>query len=385
MLKDSLNEALKGAKHSAIREFSNLAKNTPGCVSLTLGEPDFDTPVEIEEEVGRAFENHETHYIANNGTLALREKIAEYENRKHGHAYTSDNVIVTAGAEEGIFISLFSILNPGDEVIIPSPSFVVYQEITRLCRGKAVMLDTSTDHFQIRPEKLNALINEHTKAIVLNTPNNPTGCVLDEESLQAVHDAVKGKDIFVLADDVYQQLVYTEDCHSITEYEDLKDQIILIQSFSKPYAMTGWRMGYMCLNADLRERMELVHQFMITSTPAPFQRAAMKALDFDPEPFLKVYCKRREFMLRRLGEIGLDVVKPQGAFYVFPSIARFGLSSDAFCRRMIREVKLAATPGSAFGSDDHIRLTYCYSDAELEEGMKRLEEFVSILKKEGRG
>lgn len=385
MVKDSLNEVLYGARHSAIREFSNLAKKTPGCVSLTLGEPDFDTPVEIEAEVDKAFARHETHYIANNGTPALRQKIAAYENEKHGHAYTEDNVIVTAGAEEAIFISLFSILNPGDEVIIPMPSFVVYQEITKLCRGKVIPLDTSQDHFQIAPEKLQALINEHTKAIILNTPNNPTGCVLNEKSLQAVHDAVKGKDIFVLADDVYQQLVYEKDCHSFTEYEDLRDQIILIQSFSKPYAMTGWRMGYMCLNAQLRERMELVHQFMITSTPAPFQTAAQKALDYDPEPFLAVYRKRRAFMLKRLQEIGLETVKPEGAFYVFPSIRQFGLSSDEFCTRMIQKVKLAATPGSAFGSDDHIRLTYCYGDDQLTEGMKRLEQFVSVLRKEGRG
>ena len=385
MIQDSLNEALYGAKHSAIREFSNLAAKTPGCVSLTLGEPDFDTPAEIEKKVSEAFENHETHYIPNNGTLSLRKKIAAYENRKNGHSYTADNVIVTAGAEEGIFVSLFSILNPGDEVIIPTPSFVVYQEITRLCRGKAVLLDTSEDNFQISPGKLNALISEHTKAIILNTPNNPTGCVLNQTSLQAVHDAVKGKDIFVLADDVYQQLVYTSECHSFTEYEDLKDQIILIQSFSKPYAMTGWRMGYLCMNAQLKERMELVHQYMITSTPAPFQRAAEKALDYDPEDFLKVYRKRRAFMLEKLSETGLDVIEPEGAFYVFPSIRKFGLSSDEFCRRMIWEVKLAATPGSAFGSDDHIRLTYCYSDEELEEGMNRLKRFVSILEKEGRG
>lgn len=380
-----LNEALYGARHSAIRSFSNLAGKTPGCVSLTLGEPDFDTPGEIEKEVSEAFANHETHYIANNGTLALREKIAAYENAKNGHSYTSDNVIVTDGAEEGIFLSLFSILNPDDEVIIPVPSFVVYQEITKLCRAKAVFLDTSEDHFQINEAKLNALINGHTKAIILNTPNNPTGCILNEASLQAVHDAVKGKEIFVLADDVYQQLVYTNQCHSFTEYEDLKDQIILIQSFSKPYAMTGWRMGYVCMNERLRERMELVHQFMVTSTPAPFQRAAMKALDYDPEPFLNVYRKRRKFMLERLEEIGLDTVEPQGAFYVFPSIQRFGLSSDEFCTRMIQEVKLAATPGSAFGNDDHIRLTYCYSDEELAEGMKRLETFVKKLRKEGRG
>lgn len=378
MMKDCLNEALYHTKRSAIRKFSNLAANTPGCISLTLGEPDFDTPDCIEKQVQKAFEAHETHYIPNNGMLSLRKKIASYENQK-GHHYTEDNVIVTAGAEEGLFLSLFSILNPGDEVIVPLPAFGAYEEIIHLCRGKFIPLDTAEDDFQINEEKLKALINEHTKAIILNTPNNPTGVILNEESLSIVHDAVKDKPIFVLADDVYQQLVYTDNCHSITEYEDLQAQMILIQSFSKPYAMTGWRMGYVCLDPDIRERVELVHQYMITSTPAPFQRAAMAALDYDPSDMRNTYAKRRAFMLKRLEEIGLQTVRPDGAFYVFPSIKKYGMTSEEFCTRMIQEVKLAATPGSAFGAEGFIRLTYCYSDEVLEEGMNRLEKFVNRL------
>ncbi len=385
MMKEHLNSVMYEARHSAIRQFSNLAKATPGCVMLTLGEPDFDTPEEVKAEVSKAFENHETHYIANNGSPELRRRIAEFENEKNGHHYTEENVIVTAGAEEGVFIALFGILNPGDEVIAPVPAFMVYEEITKMCRGKFVPLDTTDNGFQIDPERLESLITERTRAIVLNTPNNPTGCVLNRASLDAVYEAVKDRDIFVIADDVYQQLVYTDDCHSIAEYEGLGDKLILVQSFSKPYAMTGWRMGYMCMDADIRERFELIHQFMITSTPAPFQRAALKALDADTSGFLETYRKRRSFMLKRLAEIGLEVTEPEGAFYVFPSIRKFGLTSAEFCNRMIKEVKLAATPGFAFGADDFIRLTYCYSDGELEEGMKRLEEFVRKLEKEGQG
>ncbi len=383
MMKQHLNEAVYGARRSAIREFSNLAKQTPGCVALTLGEPDFDTPKEIRDEVTRSLDNHETHYIMNNGIPALRARIAEKENQRLGTSYTQDNIIVTAGAEEAVFLALFSILNPGDEVIVPIPAFVIYEEITGLCRGRFVPMDISDNDFQIDREKLESLITPRTKAIVLNSPNNPTGCILNRESLEAVRDVASERNIFVIADDVYQELTYTDACHSIGEYHaDLQDKLMVVQSFSKPYAMTGWRMGYICVDASIRERMELVHQFMVTSTPAPFQQAALRALDVDVTPFLETYRKRRAYMLRRLEEMGLPVVEPEGAFYAFPSIAKWQLSSGDFCRRMIQEVGLAATPGFAFGSDDHIRLTYCYSDEELKTGLDRLEQFLRILDRE---
>jgi aspartate/methionine/tyrosine aminotransferase len=383
MMQQHLNEAVYGARRSAIREFSNLAKQTPGCVALTLGEPDFDTPKEIRDEVTRSLDNHETHYIMNNGIPALRAHIAEKENQRLGTSYTQDNIIVTAGAEEAVFLALFSILNPGDEVIVPMPAFVIYEEITGLCRGQFVPMDISDNDFQIDRGKLESLITPRTKALVLNSPNNPTGCILNRESLEAVRDVAKERDIFVIADDVYQELTYTDDCHSIGEYHaDLQDKLMVVQSFSKPYAMTGWRMGYICVDASIRERMELVHQFMVTSTPAPFQQAALRALDVDVTPFLETYRKRRAYMLRRLEEMGLPVVEPEGAFYAFPSIAKWHLSSGDFCRRMIQEVGLAATPGFAFGSDDHIRLTYCYSDEELKTGLDRLEQFLRILDRE---
>lgn len=382
MMRDHLNEALYDARHSAIREFSNLAKNTPGCVALTLGEPDFDTPEEIRRAAKEALDNRETHYIMNNGIPALRQKIAEKENQRLGASYTADNVIVTAGAEEAVFLALFSILNPGDEVIVPTPAFVIYEEITKLCRGTFCPMDISGQDFQIDPDELEALITPRTKAIVLNSPNNPTGCILNRKSLDAVRDAVKDRNIFIIADDVYQQLVYEEDCHSIGEYSDLREQLMIVQSYSKPYAMTGWRMGYILVDDKIRERMELVHQFMVTSTPAPFQQAAIVALDTDVSDYLKTYARRRDYMLRRLEKMGMDVVEPEGAFYVFPSIAKWGISSGDFCKRLIHEVGLAVTPGFAFGSDDHIRLTYCYSDEELKTGLDRLEAFLNILESE---
>ena len=378
-MKDRLNSAVYGLKKSAIREFSKLAKATPGCVSLTLGEPDFDTPQPIRAVAEQSLENHETHYIENSGHYELRKSIAGFEMAKHGFKCTPDQVIVTSGATEALFIALYGVLNPGDEVIIPTPAFVLYEEIVKLARGVTVHLDTSADGFQIRKSALDALVSDRTKAIVLNSPNNPTGTVLDEQSLKAVHDIAKENDIFVVCDDVYRELVYSEGYHSFTEFTDLRDRTFLVQSFSKPYAMTGWRMGYLVSPSDLVSPLQLVHQFVVVSTPAPFQKAAARALEFDPVELKETYRKRRAYMLSRLEEMGLDVPSPQGAFYMFPSIKPFGLDSATFCRRMIQEAGLAATPGFCFGSDDHIRLTYCYSDDQLKEGLDRLQAFISKL------
>lgn len=383
MMREHLNQALYGSRRSAIRTFSALAKATPGCVSLTLGEPDFDTPLPVRTAVGAALALGETHYIDNNGAQALREKIAAFERGRSGMDYTPSEVIVTAGATEALFLALFGILNPGDEVIVPTPAFVLYEEIIKLCRGKFIPLDTTADGFQINGEKLEALVTGRTKAILLNSPNNPTGCVYTMESLNAVRRTVEGRPIFVLCDDVYRQLVYTGEYHSFAEFRDLREQIIVVQSFSKPYAMTGWRVGYLLADASIKERLELVHQFVVVSTPAPFQRACIAALDQDVSSMVEVYRRRRACVLARLTVMSLPFREPGGAFYVFPSIGEFGLSSEEFCTRMIREAGLAATPGACFGGEGHIRLTYCYSDAELKEGLDRLEAFVNKLRKGG--
>ena len=379
MMKECLNEAVYSLKRSAIREFSRLAKETPGCIALTLGEPDFDTPEPIREQAKLSLDNHETHYIENNGALALRQAIAGYETSKHGIECSEAQVIVTAGATEALFVSLLGILNPGDEVIIPTPAFVLYEEIVKLCRGKVVHMDTVADGFQITPENLSDCLSDKTKAIVLNSPNNPTGTILDKASLEAIHSAALKRNIFVICDDVYRELVYTDSYHSFTEYEDVRDRTILVQSFSKPWAMTGWRVGYLIAPPEVKERLELVHQFMVVSTPAPFQKAAIAALDFDPVELKETYRKRRLYVLSRLKDMGLEVTEPEGAFYVFPSIGRFGIDSATFCRRMIKESSLAATPGFCFGAEGYIRLTYCYSDEQLERGLDRLEDFIGKL------
>ena len=381
-MRDRLNTALYTAGRSPIREFSRLAAQVPDCVRLTLGEPDFDTPAPIRAAVGPALANGQTHYIANNGTLALREAIAAFERRENGCDYAPEDVIVTAGAAEALFVALFGILNPGDQVIVPKPGFLLYDQILNLCRAELVPLDTTGDDFQIRPQALRPLVGPRTKAIILNSPNNPTGAVYDRESLDTVYDAVKGRDIFVICDDVYRRLCYDGEYHSFAEYADLREQILVAQSYSKSWAMTGWRMGYLLADAAVRERLELVHQFMVTSTPAPFQEACIRALDQDTDAMAAEYRTRRDLVLDRLRAMGLDVKTPGGAFYVFPSIARYGMDAGEFCARLLREAAVAVTPGNAFGADDHVRISYCCAQAELTRGMDRLERFLASL--EGR-
>ena len=379
MMLNRLNAAVYDVKRSAIREFSRMAKETPGCIGLTLGEPDFDTPISVREAAKLALDCGDTHYIDNTGTLELRTAIADFEREKNGMDYSPDEVIVTVGATEALFTALFGILNPGDEVIVPTPAFGLYESIIALCRGTFVALPTENNAFQISREMIESAITPRTKAIILNSPNNPTGIVYTPETLRNIHDAVADKEIFVLCDDVYRQLVYADEYHSFAEFRDLRQQIMVIQSFSKPYAMTGWRVGYLLCDLPVKKELEKVHQFSVVSAASTSQRACVEALKNDPAPMRETYRRRRDFALKRLSEMGLDVCKPEGAFYLFPSIEKFGMDSADFCTRMIHEAGLAATPGFCFGSDRHIRLTYCYSDEELAEGLNRLERFIRSL------
>ncbi|MBR1497356.1 MAG: aminotransferase class I/II-fold pyridoxal phosphate-dependent enzyme [Oscillospiraceae bacterium] len=374
-----LNETVYGAKRSAIREYSALARSTPGCVALTLGEPEFDTPAPVRAAAIESLNSHETHYIPNNGAPALLEALSAYEKRQNGLDYAPGEIIVTAGATEALFVALFGILNPGDEVLIPVPAFVLYEEIVRLCRGVPVRFDTAPDGFQLDPERFAAAITPRTKAIVLNSPNNPTGCVYTRESLDAIAGILADKPVFVVCDEVYRRLCYLPDCPAFSSHRELRDRLLVVDSFSKPWAMTGWRMGWLMADAAVKERLELLHQYMVVSTPAPFQRAAAAALDCDCAPMRELYRKRRDRVLERLAAMGLDCPRPEGAFYAFPSIQKFGLDSGTFCARMIREAGLAATPGFCFGGEGHIRLSYCCADKVLEEGLNRLEKFIDRL------
>lgn len=378
-MRDHLNEAVYSLRRSAIREFSAMAAARKDCVRLTLGEPDFATPEPICKAALESVFSGDTHYIENNGSRELLGRVAQFEKNKNGLGYEADEIILTAGATEALFVSLLGILNPGDEVIIPIPAFVLYEEIVRLARGVPVHMDTSSDGFQIKGDKLESLITDRTKAVILNSPNNPTGCVYGEESLSAVYKAVKGRDIFVICDDVYKALCYTDDYHSFAENRDLKEQILVVQSFSKPYAMTGWRMGYLMADHSVKERLELVHQFDIVSTPAMFQKACMAALETDPSYMLTEYKARRDYLIFRLRDAGMELTVPEGAFYAFPDISKYRMDSMTFARHLLDEAGVAVTPGAAFGSDRHVRISYCCSMKAISKGMDRLEQFLSSL------
>ena len=373
-----LNQNLSTLKRSAIRVYSNLARETGDCAMLTIGEPDFDTPEAIKLAAMAALQSNQTHYAPNQGTAALRKAIAGFETAR-GNVTRPDNVLVTIGACHALFTALFGILNPGEEVIVPTPGFGLYETIATIAGAKTVHLDITKTGFQITKEALEAAITPRTKAIVINSPCNPTGVVFSRESLANVKAAVLGKPIFVISDNVYHQLCYIDACPDLSLDEELKDQLILCQSFSKPYAMTGWRVGYLTCPGYVMDRLLLLSAAEITAVPTFLQEAAVTALQTDPTPMRETYRRRRDYVCRRLREMGLSFPEPEGAFYVFVDIRKFGLDSGTFCTRMIREGKVAAVPGACFGAEGYLRLSYCCSDEELKKGLDRMEAFLKTL------
>ena len=373
----SLNSNLSVLQRSPIRRFTNLANETPGCVKLTIGEPDFDTPEIIKEAVSAALAEGQTHYAPNQGTPALRQAIADFETHR-GMACGPEQVLVTVGATGALFTALLGILNPGEEVIVPTPAFNLYETIIAVAGAVPVRLDTTVTGFQITAEALSACITPKTKAIILNSPNNPTGVVLEGSSMNAVKQAVLGRDIFVSCDNVYDRLTAggRPDLSLDTE---MKGQLLLCQSFSKPYAMTGWRVGYLVAHEAVMERLLLLSAAQIAAAPTFLQTACVTALTVDTSPMAAVYARRRAYACVRLDKMGLTYPQPRGAFYVFPNIAKFGLSSEEFCTRMIREAGVAAVPGSCFGAEGYIRLSFACCDEDLEAGLDRLAAFIRTL------
>ena len=372
-----LNPNLSGLKRSAIRRFTNLANETPGCIKLTIGEPDFDTPQPIKDAAAAALAAGQTHYAPNQGLPALRCAVAEYET-KRGMAVSPEQVLITAGATGALYTALTGILHPGDEVIVPTPAFVLYESIITAAGAKMVALDIAKTGFQIDEDALAARITARTKAIILNSPNNPSGAILTRESLAAVKAAVLERDIWVICDNVYQ-LLTEGDCPDLSLDAALRDRLFLCQSFSKPYAMTGWRAGYLVGPEEVMQRLLLLHASMVASVPTFIQAACVTALAWDTSEMAAVYARRRAYLSRRLREMGLAFPEPEGAFYAFVDISPFGMDSETFCTRMIREAGVAAVPGSCFGTEGYIRLSCACSDAELEEALNRMECFVNSL------
>lgn len=378
----SRNKTLSLFKPSGIRRFSALAAATPGCISLTIGEPAEDTPLAICEQVDRQLVAGNTHYPPNIGTPELREAIAAWES-KRGMNVTSEGIVVTVGATEAIAATMLALLNPGDEVIIPEPAYLVYRSMCELQRGVVVSLDTTDTQFQIDAKHLEERVSDKTKLIVLTSPNNPTGCIYSKESLDAVAYLARTKDFYVLCDDVYRELSYIKNVPRFVElYPDLADRCIVTNSFSKPWAMTGWRLGWVATSDELAADIAKVHQQLVSSVPSFVQTAAQKALTYDVEPMRIAYQKRRAIVLSALSHMGLPLTEPLGAFYAFPCIKEFGISSEEFCKRAIEEAGIALVPGVFFGSEGYVRLSYAASEEQLQEGLSRLETFVNTLREE---
>lgn len=374
-----LNDAVMNVELSGIRRFTFLVRDTPGACALTIGEPDLNTPDPIKEAAKAALDANDTHYPPGNGFPYLLEAISKFEAERHGLHYGPDEILVTVGATEALSATFNTLLNPGDEVIIPTPAFGLYESITRLCRGVPVFLPTEDNGFQIDPAALAAALTPRTKAIILTSPNNPTGCMYSKETLDAIHAVLKDRPVFVICDDVYRTLTYVDGYHSFAEYQDMRDRIVVVQSFSKPYAMTGWRVGYLLADKAVKSRLEVFHQYAVTSVPAFIQPACVKALESDTAPMVEIFRKRRDYIYRRLTDMGFSIQEPQGAFYVFVDVRKYGMDSITFCERMLRESLVGAIPGIYFGTEGYIRLSYCYSDADLKEGLDRIERFIKSL------
>ena len=368
-----MNERLCQLELSGIRKYTNFARSVDDCVMLTLGEPEFHTPQAIQDAAIAALQQGQTHYAPNQGLLSLRQAIAACET-KRGLPCKDANILVTAGATGALFTALLGILNPGDEVIVPIPAFPLYQSIITIAGAKLVALDISKTDFQIR----DLPITDKTRAIVLNSPNNPTGCVLDETSLAIVKKAVLGKDIYLVCDNVYDALS-SGNVPDLSTDPQLREQVLLCQSFSKPYAMTGWRVGYLVAPEALMERLLLLHAAQVAAIPTFLQTACITALETDIGEMAASYQTRRQYVCQRLTEMGLSYPEPKGAFYAFPSIEKTGLKDTDFCTRLIQQAGVATVPGSCFGTPGHIRLSYaCPMDA-LKTGLDRLEIFIKKL------
>ena len=374
-----MNQNLLNMKPSGIRRFTAMAKAVPDCKMLTIGEPDFDTPAPIREAAAKAMEQGLTHYAPNRGTDSLRSAIAGYETNR-GMECSMDNILITIGAAGALNTAMMGLLNPGEEVIIPTPAFPLYESLTLSAGAVPVFLDLKKTDFQIEKSALEAVITLKTRMIVLNSPNNPTGSVLSQRSLEIVAELAQKYDFYIICDNVYAALS-EERLPDLTLVPQLRDRVILCQSFSKPWAMTGWRIGWLAAPAELVERLYVLQAAQITSVPTFIQKAAETALTISPGEMAQVYRKRREMVCARLDQMGLTYPKPEGAFYVFPDIAKFGMDSETFCTRLIHEGGLAAVPGSCFGCEGHIRLSYCYADEELKESLDRLEKFIQNLSK----
>lgn len=387
-MRNPLSDKITTIKPSGIRKFFDLVSEMKDAISLGVGEPDFDTPWRIREEGIYTLEKGKTYYTSNSGLMDLRIEISRYLERRFGLNYDAEKeIIVTVGGSEGIDLAFRAMLNLGDEVIIPEPCYVSYVPCVTLADGVPVTVNLKEENdFKLTKEQLLSAITPRTKILVLAFPNNPTGAVMTKEELEEIAEVVKEKDIFVVSDEIYAELSYGNTRHcSIASIDGMKERTIVINGFSKAHAMTGWRLGYACGPEVIIKQMLKIHQFAIMCAPTNSQYAAVEALrecDDAVEEMRNEYDRRRRFMLSKLRGMGLKVFEPYGAFYIFPNIAEFGLTSDEFATRFLTEEKVAVVPGTAFGDcgEGFLRMSYASSLSNLKTAMERLEKFIDRLR-----
>ena len=387
MMRDPLSKKVTGLAPSGIRKFFDLVSEMPEAISLGVGEPDFDTPWRIREEGIYALEQGKTFYTSNAGLKELKEEIGRYLRRKINVDYDpASEIVVTVGGSEGIDIALRAMLDPGDEVLIPQPSYVSYLPCTVLADGKPIVIPLKQENeFKLTAEELEEFITPRTKILVLPYHNNPTGAIMTKEDLEPVAKVVKEHDLFVLSDEIYSELTYGTAHASIASLPGMKERTLVINGFSKGFAMTGWRLGYICGPRAIAEQMVKIHQYAIMCAPTNSQYAAVEALkncESEVERMRVAYNQRRRYLVHEFRRMKLDCFEPFGAFYIFPNIKEFGMSSEAFATRFLEEEKVAVVPGSAFGEcgEGFLRVSYAYSLEDLKEAIGRMGDFVGRLR-----
>ncbi|MCR5798179.1 MAG: aminotransferase class I/II-fold pyridoxal phosphate-dependent enzyme [Eubacterium sp.] len=384
-MRDPLSKMVQEIEPSGIRRFFDLASNMDDVISLGVGEPDFDTPWHIREEGIYSLEQGRTYYTANAGLLPLRKSICKYLKKRIDVKYSADEIVVTVGGSEAIDGTFRAMLDPSDEVIIPEPCFVSYLPCVQMAGGKPVRISLEEkDEFKLTPEKLLGGITDKTKMVVLPFPNNPTGAVMSRQELEAIAEVIIEKDLYVLSDEIYSELTYSGDHVSIASLPGMRERTVVINGFSKSFAMTGWRLGYAAGPHKIIEQMIKIHQFLIMSAPTTSQYAAIEALEHgmkDVERMRVAYNQRRQFLMEKFSEMGIPCFEPFGAFYVFPNIQKFGMSSEEFATRLLEEKHVAVVPGTAFGvcGEGFLRISYAYSIEDLKVALDKIQEFIDNL------
>ena len=386
-MRNPLSETIVNIKPSGIRKFFDIVSEMKDAISLGVGEPDFDTPWHIRDEGIYSLEKGKTFYTSNSGLMELREEICNYLSRRVGVSYVpKSEVIITVGGSEAIDIALRAMLDRDDEVLIPQPSYVSYEPCTILAGGKPVIINLKAENeFRLTKQELLDSITDKTKILVLPFPNNPTGAIMERKDLEDIAEVCIEKDIFVLSDEIYSELSYKGEHVSIASLPGMKERTILINGFSKAYAMTGWRLGYACGPKEIITQMTKIHQFAIMCAPTTSQYAAIEALkngDNDVAMMRDAYNQRRRFLMDAFRKMGIDCFEPFGAFYVFPCIKEFGMTSEEFATRLLQEEKVAVVPGTAFGDcgEGFLRISYAYSIENLKVALARIESFITRLR-----